>query len=121
MSMTGCDLKIQYCRDARLPTIKEIMSAVSTTWNVPHEWMTNHRRAPEYSTPRQIAMAISRRLTRRAYPEIGRRFNKDHTTALHAARKYEWLLDEIEKQIGLDAGAQAWSGAALTILRSQRQ
>jgi chromosomal replication initiator protein len=96
------------------------MLAVSTTWNVPVDWMLNHRRSPRYSTPRQIAMALARRLTHRSYPEIGRRFRKDHTTALHASRKYSDLLDEAEAIVGFDADALTWSGALLTILRSKQ-
>jgi chromosomal replication initiator protein len=47
--------------------------------------------------PRQIAMYLSKVLTLRSLPEIGRRFGgRDHTTVLHAVRK-------IEKQIGEDS------------------
>ncbi|KAF0124227.1 MAG: dnaA, partial [Methylocystaceae bacterium] len=42
--------------------------------------------------PRQIAMYLSKVLTLRSLPEIGRRFGgRDHTTVLHAVRKIEEL------------------------------
>ncbi len=42
--------------------------------------------------PRQIAMYLSKVLTLRSLPEIGRRFGgRDHTTVLHAVRKIEGL------------------------------
>ena len=42
--------------------------------------------------PRQIAMYLSKALTLRSLPEIGRRFGgRDHTTVLHAVRKIENL------------------------------
>ena len=42
--------------------------------------------------PRQIAMFLSKALTLRSLPEIGRRFGgRDHTTVLHAVRKIEGL------------------------------
>jgi chromosomal replication initiation ATPase DnaA len=111
----------QYHRDARLPTIRDVMVAVSTTWNIPVDWLTNPRRSPGYSEPRHIAMAIARRLTKRSYPELGRRFTKHHTTVLHGARKFKWLMDEVEQIVGPESDALDWSGAALTILRSQKQ
>jgi chromosomal replication initiator protein len=43
--------------------------------------------------PRQIAMYLSKLLTPRSLPEIGRRFGgRDHTTVLHAVRKITGLV-----------------------------
>ena len=50
-------------------------------------------------------MYLSKQLTSRSLPEIGRRFgNRDHTTVLHAIRKIDKILvddaalrDEIEE------------------------
>jgi chromosomal replication initiator protein len=63
--------------------------------------------------PRQIGMYLSKQLTTRSLPEIGRRFgDRDHTTVLHAIRKIEGeigndnrLKDEIEelkRQLNID-------------------
>ena len=42
---------------------------------------------------RQIAMYLSKLLTPRSLPEIGRRFGgRDHTTVLHAVRKITGLV-----------------------------
>src|SRR5690606_9894319 len=42
--------------------------------------------------PRQVAMYLSKVMTPRSLPEIGRRFGgRDHTTVLHAVRKIEDL------------------------------
>jgi chromosomal replication initiator protein len=42
-----------------------------------------------------VAMYLSRKLTTRSLPEIGRRFGgRDHTTVLHACRRIEALIDE---------------------------
>lgn len=56
--------------------------------------------------PRQVAMYLARTLGGRSYPEIGRWFNRDHTTAMHAYRRISALraskpilaanLDELE-------------------------
>jgi chromosomal replication initiator protein len=43
--------------------------------------------------PRQIAMYLSKQLTPRSLPEIGRRFGgRDHTTIMHGVRKIEELM-----------------------------
>jgi chromosomal replication initiator protein len=42
--------------------------------------------------PRQIAMYLSKQLTPRSLPEIGRRFGgRDHTTIMHGVRRIEEL------------------------------
>lgn len=53
------------------------------------------QRARRVARPRQVAMYLSRKLTTRSLPEIGRRFGgRDHTTVLHACRRIEALIDE---------------------------
>ena len=44
--------------------------------------------------PRQIAMYLAKLLTLRSLPEIGRKFDRDHTTVMHAVRKVEELIQE---------------------------
>ena len=51
------------------------------------------QRARRVARPRQVAMYLSRKLTTRSLPEIGRRFGgRDHTTVLHACRRIEALM-----------------------------
>ena len=53
------------------------------------------QRARRVARPRQVAMYLSRKLTTRSLPEIGRRFGgRDHTTVLHACRRIEALCAE---------------------------
>ncbi len=53
------------------------------------------QRARRVARPRQVAMYLSRKLTTRSLPEIGRRFGgRDHTTVLHACRRIEALIVE---------------------------
>jgi chromosomal replication initiator protein len=53
------------------------------------------QRARKVARPRQVAMYLSRELTTRSLPEIGRRFGgRDHTTVLHACRRVKALCDE---------------------------
>jgi chromosomal replication initiator protein len=52
-------------------------------------------RARRVARPRQVAMYLSRELTMRSLPEIGRRFGgRDHTTVLHACRRVAELCAE---------------------------
>jgi chromosomal replication initiator protein len=39
-------------------------------------------------------MYLAKQLTSRSLPEIGRKFDRDHTTVLHAVRKVEELVLE---------------------------
>ena len=41
---------------------------------------------------RQLAMYLIRQLTNLSLPDIGREFNRDHTTVLHSIRKVESTL-----------------------------
>ena len=43
-------------------------------------------RTKEIAFPRQVAMYLARELTGASPPQIGRAFNRDHATVLHACR-----------------------------------
>ena len=54
--------------------------------------MSSERRARAVARPRQVAMFLSKQLTSRSLPEIGRKFGgRDHTTVMHAVRRIEDL------------------------------
>ncbi|WP_417450594.1 chromosomal replication initiator protein DnaA [Kordiimonas sp.] len=73
-------------------TIDEIQRAVADYFNLRLAEMLSERRARNIARPRQIAMYLSKQLTSRSLPEIGRRFGgRDHTTVMHAVRKVEDL------------------------------
>jgi hypothetical protein len=73
-------------------TVAEIQQAVSEHYHLPIEEMTSARRAREVARPRQVAMYLSKQLTPRSLPEIGRRFGwRDHTTVMHAIKQVEKL------------------------------
>ncbi|MGA0235357.1 MAG: chromosomal replication initiator protein DnaA [Alphaproteobacteria bacterium] len=76
----------------RRVTIEEIQKKVAEHFNIKLSEMYSPRRARSVARPRQIAMYLSKQLTTRSLPEIGRRFgNRDHTTVMHAVRKVEEL------------------------------
>ncbi len=79
----------------RKVNIEEIQKKVSQHFNVKMSDMSSARRSRTIARPRQIAMYLSKNLTARSLPEIGRRFgNRDHTTVIHAVKKVEELRNK---------------------------
>jgi chromosomal replication initiator protein len=84
--------------EQRRVRIEDIQKVVARHYNVSRNDLLSNRRTRVIVRPRQIAMYLSKILTPRSLPEIGRRFGgRDHTTVLHAVRKIEAMLNEDEK------------------------
>ncbi len=62
-------------------TIKKI---VAKHYNIRMEDFTSKRKTQSIAWPRQIAMFLATEITDLSLPEIGREFNRDHSTVLHA-------------------------------------
>ena len=78
--------------------IEDIQKVAARHYNVSKNDLLSNRRTRVIVRQRQIAMYLSKILTPRSLPEIGRRFGgRDHTTVLHAVRKIESLLKEDDK------------------------
>ena len=83
----------------RKVTVEEIIRKVADHYNVRMADLLGPRRSRAISRPRQVAMFLSKNLTSKSLPEIGRRFGgRDHTTVIHAVRKIE-ELKSIDSQI----------------------
>ncbi|MGV1790270.1 chromosomal replication initiator protein DnaA [Rhizobium lusitanum] len=79
--------------EPRRVRIEDIQRIVARHYNVSRQELVSNRRTRVIVKPRQIAMYLSKTLTPRSFPEIGRRFGgRDHTTVLHAVRKIEELV-----------------------------
>lgn len=86
----------------RKVTIDEIIRKVTDHYGVNLTDMLSARRTRSIARPRQVAMYLSKKLTSKSLPEIGRRFGKrDHTTVIHAVKKIE-ELQSIDNQISND-------------------
>ncbi len=82
-------------REPKRVKIEDIQKMVATRYNVSRADILSERRTAAVVKPRQIAMYLSKSLTPRSLPEIGRRFGgRDHTTVLHAVRKIEKAVGE---------------------------
>ena len=79
-------------REPKKVRIEDIQKLVATHYSVSRADILSSRRTANVVRPRQIAMYLSKVLTLRSLPEIGRRFGgRDHTTVLHAVRKIEGM------------------------------
>ncbi|AEH39604.1 chromosomal replication initiator protein [Buchnera aphidicola (Cinara tujafilina)] len=81
-------------------TIKNIQKSVSKYFSIKMSDMLSKKRTRSIAQPRQIAMALVKKLTNHSLSEIGIAFGgKDHTTVLHACRKIKELSKKIKKFI----------------------
>ncbi len=86
----------------RKVTVEEIMRQVADHYNLRMSDLLSPRRARSVARPRQVAMFLSKMLTSKSLPDIGRRFGgRDHTTVIHAVKKVE-ELKMIDSQIAED-------------------
>jgi chromosomal replication initiator protein len=79
----------------KLVTIENIQKLVAEYFKIRVADLLSSRRNRSITRPRQIAMSLSKSLTRHSLPEIGNAFGgRDHTTVLHACRKVTELRGE---------------------------
>ena len=84
----------RYAKGMRL-TVDKIQRAVAEEFSITHNDMTSKRRARDIARPRQVAMYLCKKLTKRSLPDIGRRFGgRDHTTVMHAVKRIDQLRAE---------------------------
>jgi len=94
MELTRSTLKDMLAAYERLVTIDNIMRIVSNYYNIRVADLSSKRRSRSLARPRQVAMALAKELTEHSLPEIGRAFDKDHTTVLHACKKIRELRED---------------------------
>ena len=94
------------------PTIKDkqidialIQSEVERFFNITHDDMISSKRSKGITTPRHIAIYLSRYMTEESLEAIGKKFGgRDHTTVMHSVNKIErdqkdnrQLFDQLEQ------------------------
>jgi len=91
--LTGQEVSLQLAEEQLTGiTIDEIQRTVCQFYRIDRSEMSSKRRARAVVRPRQVAMYLSKVLTPRSYPEIGRKFGgRDHSTVIHAVRLIEDL------------------------------
>jgi chromosomal replication initiator protein len=73
---------------------EEVISTVARHFNLRQRDLRSSTRSRRVAGPRQIAMYLLRQHCGLSYPEIGRRFERHHTTALHSVRLTRQRLNE---------------------------
>tara|TARA_Y100000590_G_scaffold264379_1_gene297064 strand:- start:234 stop:1625 length:1392 start_codon:yes stop_codon:yes gene_type:complete len=90
-------------KNSKVVTIEKIQNVTSNFYSINLQEMLSQRRSRPLARPRQIAMYLSKKLTTRSLPEIGRKFaNRDHTTVIHAVKTIDKLCqnsDEMKKNV----------------------
>ena len=73
-------------------SIDQIQSEVCKFFKISKNEMLSARRSRYLVRPRQVAIFLSKLLTTKSLPEIGREFsNRDHTTVIHSVKMIEKL------------------------------
>lgn len=84
----------KYMSGMRL-TVDKIQRAVAEEFKITMDDMASKRRARAVARPRQVAMYLCKKLTKRSLPDIGRRFGgRDHTTVMHAVKRVTELRND---------------------------
>ena len=77
-----------------LPTPALIISEVSRFYGIEETVLRGTLKNKSTAEARQVAMYLVRKMLNLSYPDIGREFGRDHTTALHSVNKIESLLQK---------------------------
>lgn len=76
-------------------TIETIQKRVADHYQIRHSDMTSKRRPNNIAIPRQIAMYLSRTLTKHSLQEIGDAFGgRDHGTVIHACKAVDNMMEQ---------------------------
>ena len=75
-----------------LPTPSLIISQVCKFYNVDEVILRSTKKSKGVAEPRQVAMYLIRKLTNLSLPDIGKEFNRDHTTVIYAVDKISTSL-----------------------------
>jgi chromosomal replication initiator protein len=80
--------------DENLVSIPRIQKAVADYYKLSVDNLRSRSNTGNVMVPRQVAMYICKRLTKKSYPEIARQFGgKHHTTVIHSVEKINKLVD----------------------------
>lgn len=86
-------LKDMLKETTKIISIEMIQHVVCDHFKININELKNNKRTKNFVLPRQLAMSLTRSLTRHSLPEIGKAFGgKDHTTVLYACKKIDESL-----------------------------
>ena len=95
LDLTKEALKTLLDSSMTIVTVEKIQKAISHEFKIKISQLKSKNNSPKIAFPRQIAMYISKKMTKTSLPEIGKKFGgKHHTTVLHSIRKIKKLRSE---------------------------
>lgn len=89
---------INYSENKKNITIPGIIDVVAEFYNVSAEDVIGANRAQKIALARQVAIYLSREITKESFPFIGDAFNKKHTTIMYS---YEKVKEDIPLNLTL--------------------
>ena len=73
-------------------TIDKIFAAVFKKYNIPKEEVTGKKQNKEIATARHVANYLIREITEMSFPNVGKIFGRDHTTAISSIKKVQKMI-----------------------------
>mgnify|MGYP000904845966 CR=1 FL=1 len=70
-----------------------VLQAVSSVTGIKREHIFGRRRLRRYSDARHMAMFLTRQSTKMTVQRIGKLFDRDHSTVVHASNSVQSLID----------------------------
>jgi chromosomal replication initiator protein len=74
-------------------TLEEIKIKVSRYYQVEVSEIEGESRVKAIAQARQMAIYLSREMTQSSFPALGKAFNRNHSTIMHAYNKAKGMLD----------------------------
>ncbi len=76
-------------------TVDKIQKIICHRFKIKPAQLKSKNNSPKIAFPRQIAMYLSKELTKSSLPDIGKKFGgKHHTTVIHSIRKIEKMRED---------------------------
>lgn len=92
--------------------VRLVISASARSFGVTSNQLRSTSRVVPLVKYRGATIAMARALTSNSTPAIGFHFNRDHTTVLHALRKYRTLVESAIAEIDGKTESTTWRKAA---------
>lgn len=73
-------------------SVRAVIAATASIHGLSESYIMSHRRHPRFVAARHEAMYVARIALGMSYPELGRAFDRDHTSVLDGFRRVERSL-----------------------------
>ncbi len=80
--------------EGKIITVKSIQKTIADKYGTTVKKLKSKDNSHAVAMPRHIAMYLSRELTNQSFPDIGKKFGKDHSSVVYACNKVKKLTEE---------------------------